>query len=170
MSHHQSFSQKIISQHSSHALTSLRPQTILFSHRNWVTIWFISLAHTDLSKLSATPGSGGPLSIQPSLPGGALIGHHFFYSATTRKISISSAAAVLDISPPESWKFVSAIFAKYAFPISLLRHSSNVIIGSLDRVCGCGVRGRTVYYDLCGILAVSVVKSPTEQTSGNMEC
>ena len=101
MSHHQSFSQKIISQHSSHALTSLRPQTILFSHRNWVTIWFISLAHTDLSKLSATPGSGGPLSIQLSLPGGALIGHHFFYSATTRKISISSAA-VLDISPPEN--------------------------------------------------------------------
>ena len=50
MSHHQSFSKKIISQHSSHALTSLRPQTILFSHRNWVTIWFISLAHTDLSR------------------------------------------------------------------------------------------------------------------------
>ena len=34
----------------------------------------------------------------------------------------------------------------------------------------CGVREGGVYYDLCRILAVSVVKSPTEQTTANMEC
>ena len=94
----------------SHALTSLRPQTILFSHRNWVTIWFISLAHTgsgaDLSSCQQTPGS-----IQLALPGGSLIGHHFFYSATTRKISISLTAR--DISPPGSAQSIESVFPRY---------------------------------------------------------